>query len=146
MVAVCYHLRMKRFFDKVDTSGDCWEWTGAKRPTGYGNFYYGGRVMGAYRASYLINVGEIPDGFEVDHLCRNRGCVNPAHLEAVDKKTNMHRSDSFSGVNARKTHCLNGHEFSQENTRIKSGSKRSCRTCERERLRVYRSRGKCVNV
>jgi hypothetical protein len=92
----------------------------------------------AHRAVYEMEVGPIADGLEIDHLCRNRGCVNPAHLEPVTHKENVLRGATVPGLNAVKTHCLRGHEFDEENTRhIARNGRRVCRACMRERCREY---------
>lgn len=119
---------MKRFWTKVNKTSNCWNWTGAVIQNGYGQFFFGGKVVGAHRASYEINVAQIPEGMEIDHLCRNRKCVNPEHLEVVTRQVNQLRSNSVSGINARKTHCVRGHEYTSENTYLEKKGK-SCRTC-----------------
>lgn len=84
----------------------------------------------AYRVVYIEERGPIPDGMMLDHLCRNRACVNPDHLEPVTNKENILRGTSPSAMNARKTHCIRGHEFTPENTRIrKTDGARVCRAC-----------------
>lgn len=111
----------------------CIEWTGRIDRYGYGQFRPGGREttnMGAHRWAYSHFVGTIPDGFQIDHLCRNRACVNPEHLEAVTPRENVMRSLNPPSLNAKKTHCVRGHPFSDENTDIRRGG-RVCKTCRR---------------
>jgi hypothetical protein len=126
-----------RFWAKVDAFGVCWEWTGTKTYDGYGTFrpQYDGVVNMAHRFAWETLVGPIPDGLELDHLCRNTLCVNPDHLEPVTQAENNRRSYSVSGVNARKTHCKYGHEFTPENTYVqwnRGRQGRRCKTCHRE--------------
>lgn len=83
----------RRFWSKVDASGDCWEWTGGRTDTDYGLFNVDRRMVKAYRFSYELLVGPIPDGLEIDHLCRMRHCVNPDHLEPVTRSENNRRRD-----------------------------------------------------
>lgn len=130
-----------RFWAKVDKSGECWLWTASTDSHGYGQY----RNRGAHRVAFEWEVGEVPQGMELDHLCHtldeeclgrrciHRRCVNPAHLEPVTPTENQLRSRvSFSGVNAAKTECVRGHEFTEENTRVVAG-KRICQECKRRK-------------
>jgi len=119
----------------------CWEWVGAQSPDGYG--LWGSRApRRAHRRMYEHTKGPIPDGLTLDHLCRNRGCVNPDHLEPVTRGDNFLRVEGHTAMNARKTHCKVGHPFNGANTYI-SERGRSCRTCSRDRMRTYRALGIC---
>lgn len=126
-----------RFTTKIQpVESGCVEWTGPLDRYGYGQFLpEGGRRannMGAHRWSYEHYVRPIPPGYQIDHLCRNRKCVNPDHLEAVTPRENVLRSLNPPSLNAKKTHCVHGHEFTTENTDVRNGG-RSCKTCRRER-------------
>jgi HNH endonuclease len=130
--------REERFWTYVDkqAAADCWEWMGGYNEKGYGIFAKpGGGSEGAHRFSYRVAHGNIPDGLSIDHLCRNPPCVNPNHLEAVVGVENTARGVSFSVQNALKTHCLNGHELTAENSYGWKG-RRQCKTCARERARA----------
>lgn len=118
-----------RFWPKVEKTDGCWNWTASCQAGGYGKFLYDGRVQPAHRAAYLMLVGPIPPGYQIDHLCRNRKCVNPAHLEAVTQRENWRRGESVPAQRARQTHCKRGHIFDAENTYINSRGHRSCRKC-----------------
>src|SRR5690242_3990108 len=100
-----------RFWSKVDKSGFCWLWTASVDHDGYGRFVVDGKTCKAHRIAYTLSIGPIPDGLTIDHLCRNKRCVNPAHLEAVSQKENNHRGTSPSALNIQKTHCIRGHAF-----------------------------------
>lgn len=120
----------KRFWVRVQKSDDadgCWLWTGAKGGVGYGRF----AGMQAHQWSYEQAGGVVPDGYELDHLCRVTLCVRPDHLEPVDHRTNVLRGQGIAAVNARKTHCKRGHEFTPENTRAMKNGGRACRECAR---------------
>jgi hypothetical protein len=122
-----------RFWDKVANIGaeptDCWPWDAFTRRDGYGLFGHPTRY--AHRVAYELLVGPIPEGLTLDHLCRNRSCVNPAHLEPVSLPENTLRSPvALAALNARKTRCGRGHEFTPENTYIFPGTgRRGCRLC-----------------
>lgn len=122
-----------RFADKIAlTDTGCIEWTAGTAGAGYGFFFVGrksrdetGRTY-AHRWSYEYHVGPIPNGLEIDHLCRNRKCVNPDHLEPVTTQENLRRSDG----NANKTHCPAGHPYAGPNLRLYRGA-RLCKECRR---------------
>lgn len=120
--------RPPRFWENVDKSGECWVWTAALDQDGYGTCRRGGTKR-AHRVAYEELVGPIPDGLVVDHLCRNRACVNPLHLEPVTNRVNLLRGDTAAARNAAKTHCPQGHEYTDANTQRKSNGARICRTC-----------------
>ena len=125
----------ERFWKKVDPAiGDeCWPWTAALDRGGYGLIKFGGASRRAHRIAYMLLVGPIQEGLVLDHLCRNRRCVNPAHLEPVTQEENARR-----GEQAQMTHCIRGHELTPENTYVKpSNGRRGCLQCRRSRRRSY---------
>lgn len=112
----------------------CIVWIAGKTNKGYGLGNKDGIKTTAHRLSYLINVGEVPNGMEIDHLCKNTLCINPKHLEAVTRKVNIGR-----GSKAQQTHCVNGHKFTSSNTYFKkSNGCRVCRQCAAIRARKLR--------
>lgn len=124
-----------RFLTKIVMREDgCWSWIGNSDRHGYGLFKYDRRQRLVHRVAYELFVDAIPEGLEIDHLCRNRLCVNPSHLEPVPHLENMLRSPHFQGSgsgNPRKTACCKGHEFTPENTRYERSGRRYCRECKR---------------
>jgi hypothetical protein len=124
----------KRFFDKVEMlPGDCWIWKGSVQSHGYGQFRINGRREMAHRFAYKMLLGPIPEGLQLDHLCRVRRCVHPLHLEPVTNRENLLRGDTIPAKLAAKTHCLNGHPFDEENTLRTPNGGRRCRECARVR-------------
>lgn len=130
---------VERFWSRVDaTPGEgCWLWLGNPTNRGYGALNVLDHTVPAHRFSYELHFGPIPDGYEIDHLCRNRLCVNPSHLEPVTHRENLLRGTGFAAVNAAKTHCPHGHEYTPENTYNSPHPQggRICRTCKRARDR-----------
>lgn len=126
-------LQTARFWSKVQTGTDdqCWPWIGTFDSHGYGSFRWSNKPIKqtmAHRVAFILKRGEVPSGLVLDHLCRNTKCCNPAHLEPVTQAENIHR-----GSAATKTHCVNGHEYTPENTRMRRG-KRECRICVKASL------------
>lgn len=141
----------ERFARKVAVAPTgCWIWEASRNQYGYGQFYFAGQPRKAHRLAYEWAMGEIPVGLEIDHLCKVRECVNPAHLEPVTHRENLLRGDTFQAANAAKTHCKRGHEFSPENTRVVAGRWRKCRTCMRNearlRMQAKRRAGGCPSA
>jgi hypothetical protein len=133
-----------RFWGRVNKTDGCWLWTAGTRCNGYGRFEMMGVTYAAHRLSYMLCVSPIPDGLQIDHLCRNHGCVNPDHLEAVTPQVNTLRGYGPGGEHARRSHCNHGHEFTPENTyfhRIGRSSKRYrvCKECMRIKYAANRA-------
>jgi hypothetical protein len=131
--------RTRIFWERVEIGPGCWLWKGKKIKGGYGMLRRSGREVYAYRYAYELTYGPIPAGLLLDHLCRNRLCVNPAHLEAVTHQENVRRGAAGQATAARKrarTHCRNGHPYDAANTRINSQGHRECRACARNYWRL----------
>jgi hypothetical protein len=114
----------------IDAASGCWTYTGSERSQGYGLFLYEGNRVSAHRAAYMILVGAIPDSGVVHHLCRNRRCCNPAHLQLTTPSEHPLLDPTIVQKNKEKTHCIRGHEFTPENTYVFSEG-RACRECRR---------------
>lgn len=128
--------RKLRFWNSILKTDTCWLWMGNRDLAGYGRFYDGKKQVKAYRLIYELFIDKIPQGLSIDHLCRNKFCVNPGHLEPVTKLENLRRSPLWTG---NKTHCSRGHIFNNENTYIHASSKqRVCRPCQAARMRERR--------
>lgn len=110
---------------------------------GYGRFWINGKLGLAHRVAWELTYGPISPGLHLDHLCRNRSCVNPEHLEPVSHAENVLRGEGITAVNARKTHCKRGHELTEENTyRRRDRNTRACIKCQRDAVRKFRGRQK----
>lgn len=126
---------LERFMEKVtpEPNTGCWLWTGAVRSNGYGAFALGGRLVSAHRAAFGVFGLTIPHGRVVDHRCRVRCCVNPAHLDLVTQRTNILRGESQAAVVARTGVCSNGHALVESNVyRVPKKGWRRCVACRRE--------------
>jgi len=129
---------LDRLGDKMLVGDGCWEWTGAKQRGGYGHLSIDGRSIGAHRVVFELLKGPIPAGLDLDHLCRNPGCVRPDHLEPVTRQVNLRRAPEMAwGHRGRWTECRKGHPLSGDNLKIQASGARACRACERERERQY---------
>lgn len=123
--------RIKRY-TIIDPDTGCWVWQHKKNNGGYGTISVNGRQMYAHRASYEAYVGRIPDGLVIDHLCRNRACVNPSHLEPVSFSENLERGVGVPQiVNRHKTHCVHGHLLSGDNLYQRNDGRRGCNVCRK---------------
>lgn len=134
-----------RLLSRVDTSDpkDCWTWPGADNGVGYGVIGSGGHSgsnVYTHRVAYEHIIGPIPPGLVLDHLCRNRRCCNPTHLEPVTHRTNLRRGIGVTAQNAAKTHCPSMHAYDSGNTYIYPSGQRRCMTCAREYQRRLRAR------
>jgi len=139
---------------RVSTETGCWEWTAAIGTVGYGKIVWEGRVVDSHRVVYGLLVGPIPDGLVIDHLCHtpecrdfadrtgctHRRCQNPEHMSTVTQRANVLRGMSAPAMNARKTHCAAGHEYTSETMTLDSGARR-CKICRREADQRRRPRG-----
>lgn len=130
---------LRRFIKKVNMGANCWTWVAAIANTGYGVMNDGTHVVGAHRLSILFSGIDIPQGMHVDHLCRNRPCVRPSHLEVVTPRENTMRSNCPSSRNSKKTVCSEGHSFDDRNTYIRKSGARQCRICSQNRNAKRRS-------
>jgi|SRR3990167_5523638 len=151
----------KRLWESIEVAGDCWEWKLYRNEDGYGKIKRNGKTYVAHRYIFTLLKGNIPLGKELDHLCKNRSCVNPEHLEAVDHLENVRRGDAMKPrkpwkrknlkrVNPNnkntKLFCKNGHSFSDNAYDRHDGKGRNCRLCVRQRSKDSYQRKKVVKV
>ena len=140
--------RIWKFIQIPKNPNECWNWVGGINNSGYGKMRFNYKHCLAHRFVYEYLIGEIPKGLTLDHLCRDRACVNPDHLEPVTLSENLNRGEHSCG-NKVKTNCKYGHDFNPENTRIritKNGGSRICKECHKinERLRREKQKIKLV--
>ena len=129
---------LKRFAKKVRSEGECWMWISSvvgfrpgRQDQGYGGFHFLGKRMRSHRFTYLLLNREIPNGRELDHLCRKPRCCNPRHMDLVTHKENCLRGESPTAINAAKEHCANGHKYDY----VSPTGRRKCRACNADRMR-----------
>jgi hypothetical protein len=120
----------EKLLSKLALSNGCWVFTDSLDKDGYGRMRCGDKKVRTHRLSYEIFIGSIPEGMVIDHLCRNRSCANPDHLEAVTTKENILRGET-GHILKNKTHCPQGHEYNKVNTRVKPTGHRSCKECDK---------------
>jgi hypothetical protein len=135
------------FWAKVERTDGCWNWTAYKSAGGYGRFAVRSIAYQAHRVAYEDAFGRIPPGLVLDHICRNKGCVRPDHLQVVTQTTNILRGEAWSAVNARKTACPNGHPYDESNTYvIPSTGGRMCRICRSAARAGERARRRAIGA
>ena len=135
------HEQHRRLIGRMIIGPDCWGWRGGFNRYGYAQISLNGTVL-VHRFLYENLIGPIPKDKQLDHLCRNRGCINPSHLEIVSLKENVLRGEGISAQNARKTHCSRGHEFTEANTINRPSGARTCRECNAMHTQRWRARNK----
>jgi len=118
--------------------GPCWVCKRGVKPNGYGDLSYRGKKISAHRLAFTLFVGDIPEGLDLDHLCRNRACVRPYHLEPTTRLENLVRGEGLIAMHVKKTHCINGHEFTSDNTYLYRDKYRICKTCRKINKRKQR--------
>jgi len=143
----------RNFWTKVSMTGPktqyarkrCWIWTANENGHGYGVMRFRNKRIYAHMLSFLIHKGEIPDGKEIDHICRTRNCVRPSHLRAVTHRENMLSGNTIVAIQAARTHCPKGHPLSGDNLYLHKG-KRGCLICRRQQARDFNAEKRRANA
>lgn len=136
-----------RFMSRIEVAPDgCWIWQSTINNQGYGVIAFEGKARKAHRFAHEVFIGPIPEGFDVDHLCRVRSCANPEHLEAVTHRENVLRGVGRAAQGARQETCVKGHPFDSTTVRPNGRGQRVCRTCNNERNRAYYHRQKLARL
>lgn len=126
-----------RIESKINKSETCWLWISGINRSGYGFASWQGKRILTHRLMYELLVGPVPEGLQIDHLCRNRACCNPAHLEVVTLRENVRRrGGGQSRIDREKTHCPKSHPYDEKNTYKDKRGRRYCRSCHRERTAI----------
>jgi hypothetical protein len=139
----------ERFWERVVKRGpdECWGWKGFVQINGYGTYKHKAfTTVAAHRIAYELTYGPVPRHLQMDHLCRNRGCVNPNHVEPVTQQENIRRGTGISVLNAAKTHCPKGHVYAGKNVRISPKGYRFCRECARVHSEEFRQKKRADTV
>ena len=134
-------LETARFWSKTNRSTECWEWTASRKPSGYGRFSIQGNDYPAHRVAYHLTHGSVPLELDLDHLCRNRACVNPMHLEPVTRRVNLRRGNGTG-----RTSCPQGHPYVTGNIYMERTGTKKCRTCVIARVRAYKIRRRLIQA
>lgn len=129
---------LRKFLVRINFGNKCWYWKGGKKEKGYGEFFVQRDYYLAHRVSYeIFRKEKIPLDMVIDHLCKNKSCVIPSHLEVVTAKENCFRGTFGSAINSKKTHCIRDHEFTKGNTYYTKIGYRGCRLCRTKYMRLY---------
>lgn len=140
---------LDRLMGRIEARGSCWQWIGRLDVGGYGVGWVHdetqkGLSRKAHRLVWETLVGPIPTGLTLDHLCRNRACVNPMHLDPVSQRTNILRGEGLAARNALKVACPKGHPYDESNTRLEYGGRRVCIECARAKGRRQAAKRRAV--
>lgn len=124
----------EKFWAYVEKTNNCWLWRGSLNNQGYGNVRWFNKTLKAHRVAYELTYSSIPEGLDLDHLCRTRNCVNPEHLEPVTRQENILRGEGVAAEYLKRTHCKKGHEYAVTGFWVwKNSRARICKICSREK-------------
>ena len=132
---------LDRFWSKVERTKSCWNWKAATYRDGYGIFGLDGGVVRAHRLAYELLVGEIPIDKELHHICKNKLCVNPYHLEAITHREHQRKFNGLISNQLLRIHCPHGHEYNEKNTYVSKKGSRYCRICRNKYSAISHKKG-----